>query len=195
MPDFRNFQGHGLEYLAHSAKGTTWNNHKYIKKIWMGTRYYYVYPSMTRAFKGIGDTMTAFNEERKAKRADFFGRFDQVGKKIAEEKAARRKEFFGDVKVQMDKAIAEGKTHSAYKKSSGVEDVKRVEFTNKKMPVSPEAKGVRAETGKVLKQSPTNKLTDVNEQIVVTQQRPTNEAIFKGLPNTRKIYKKGTNRR
>ena len=38
-PDFRNFQGSGLLALAHSAKGTTWENHKYIKRI-DGTYYY-----------------------------------------------------------------------------------------------------------------------------------------------------------
>lgn len=38
-PDFRDFRGSGLLVLAHSAKGSTWNNHKYIKRI-NGTYYY-----------------------------------------------------------------------------------------------------------------------------------------------------------
>lgn len=38
-PDFRNFKGFGLLALAHSAKGTEWKKHKYIKKI-NGTYYY-----------------------------------------------------------------------------------------------------------------------------------------------------------
>lgn len=37
-PDFRDYQGCGLE-LIHSAKGTTWANHKYIRK--EGKRYIY----------------------------------------------------------------------------------------------------------------------------------------------------------
>lgn len=37
-PDFRDYQGHGME-LIHSAKGTTWTNHKYIRK--EGKRYIY----------------------------------------------------------------------------------------------------------------------------------------------------------
>jgi hypothetical protein len=38
-PDFRNYNGIGLQMLAHSAKGTTWKDHKYIKRI-DGTYYY-----------------------------------------------------------------------------------------------------------------------------------------------------------
>lgn len=40
-PDFRNFVGSGIgiSMLLHSAKGTTWNEHKYIKRI-DGTYYY-----------------------------------------------------------------------------------------------------------------------------------------------------------
>lgn len=37
--DFRNFRGVGLRHLIHSAKGSTWNEHKYIKRI-DGTYYY-----------------------------------------------------------------------------------------------------------------------------------------------------------
>lgn len=37
--DFRNFRGIGNSMLLHSAKGTTWENHKYIKRI-NGTYYY-----------------------------------------------------------------------------------------------------------------------------------------------------------
>lgn len=38
-PDFRDYQGRGAEELMHSAKGTVWKNHKYIKKV--GGRYIY----------------------------------------------------------------------------------------------------------------------------------------------------------
>lgn len=38
-PDFRNFRGVGRSTLIHSAKGSTWENHKYIKRI-DGTYYY-----------------------------------------------------------------------------------------------------------------------------------------------------------
>lgn len=38
-PDFKNFQGVGLFSLCHSAKGSTWENHKYIKRL-NGTYYY-----------------------------------------------------------------------------------------------------------------------------------------------------------
>lgn len=38
-PDFRNFIGVGQLALLHSAKGSTWENHKYIKRI-DGTYYY-----------------------------------------------------------------------------------------------------------------------------------------------------------
>ena len=52
-PDFRDFQGKGLQMLAHSAKGTTWKNHKYIKK--EGDRYIYEATSkMTSAAKNVG---------------------------------------------------------------------------------------------------------------------------------------------
>lgn len=37
--DFRNFRGVGNIVLLHSAKGSTWENHKYIKRI-NGTYYY-----------------------------------------------------------------------------------------------------------------------------------------------------------
>jgi hypothetical protein len=32
-PDFKEFDGVGLAMLAHSAKGSTWEEHKYIKRI------------------------------------------------------------------------------------------------------------------------------------------------------------------
>lgn len=38
-PDFKEFNGVGLAMLAHSAKGSTWEEHKYIKRI-DGTYYY-----------------------------------------------------------------------------------------------------------------------------------------------------------
>lgn len=38
-PDFRNFRGIGNDMLLHSAKGSTWENHKYIKRL-NGTYYY-----------------------------------------------------------------------------------------------------------------------------------------------------------
>lgn len=38
-PDFRDFKGVGLSWLFHSAKGSTWEEHKYIKRI-DGTYYY-----------------------------------------------------------------------------------------------------------------------------------------------------------
>lgn len=38
-PDFKKFRGLGLIALSHSAKGTTWDEHKYIKRI-DGTYYY-----------------------------------------------------------------------------------------------------------------------------------------------------------
>lgn len=38
-PDFRVFKGIGLNQLTHSAKGTTWKDHKYVKKI-NGVYYY-----------------------------------------------------------------------------------------------------------------------------------------------------------
>lgn len=37
--DFKHFRGLGLSFLLHSAKGTTWDDHKYIKRI-NGTYYY-----------------------------------------------------------------------------------------------------------------------------------------------------------
>lgn len=33
IPDFRDYRGTGMDYLAHSAKGSTWEKHKYIKII------------------------------------------------------------------------------------------------------------------------------------------------------------------
>lgn len=38
-PDFKQFRGFGLKALTHSAKGSTWEEHKYIKRI-DGTYYY-----------------------------------------------------------------------------------------------------------------------------------------------------------
>lgn len=38
-PDFKRFRGFGLVALIHSAKGSTWEEHKYIKRI-DGTYYY-----------------------------------------------------------------------------------------------------------------------------------------------------------
>jgi hypothetical protein len=38
-PDFRNYRGVGLVALVHSAKGSTWEEHKYIKRL-DGTYYY-----------------------------------------------------------------------------------------------------------------------------------------------------------
>lgn len=38
-PDFKKFRGVGLMSLTHSAKGSTWEEHKYIKRI-DGTYYY-----------------------------------------------------------------------------------------------------------------------------------------------------------
>lgn len=38
-PDFRDFKGVGLMQLLHSAKGSTWEEHKYIKRV-DGTYYY-----------------------------------------------------------------------------------------------------------------------------------------------------------
>lgn len=32
IPDFRNFVGTGVDHLRHSAKGSTWEDHKYIKR-------------------------------------------------------------------------------------------------------------------------------------------------------------------
>lgn len=37
--DFKNFRGLGLSMLFHSAKGSTWEEHKYIKRL-NGTYYY-----------------------------------------------------------------------------------------------------------------------------------------------------------
>lgn len=39
LPDYRFYVGKGLNQILHSAKGTTWSNHKYIKKV-DGTYYY-----------------------------------------------------------------------------------------------------------------------------------------------------------
>lgn len=38
-PDFKNYKGFGLSSLFHSAKGSTWEEHKYVKRI-DGTYYY-----------------------------------------------------------------------------------------------------------------------------------------------------------
>lgn len=38
-PDFKNFRGIGIQQLSHSAKGSTWKEHKYIKRL-NGTYYY-----------------------------------------------------------------------------------------------------------------------------------------------------------
>lgn len=38
-PDFKQYKGVGLDSLAHSAKGSTWEDHKYVKRI-DGTYYY-----------------------------------------------------------------------------------------------------------------------------------------------------------
>lgn len=38
-PDFKNYKGFGLSNLFHSAKGTTWEDHKYVKRV-DGTYYY-----------------------------------------------------------------------------------------------------------------------------------------------------------
>lgn len=37
--DFKNYKGFGLSSLIHSAKGTTWEDHKYVKRV-DGTYYY-----------------------------------------------------------------------------------------------------------------------------------------------------------
>lgn len=49
-PDFREYKGRGEEELMHSAKGTTWKNHKYIKKV--GNRY--IYPNTKKVGAKIG---------------------------------------------------------------------------------------------------------------------------------------------
>lgn len=41
QPDFRKFKGRGVQELMHSAKGSVWKEHKYIKK----ENGQYVYPS------------------------------------------------------------------------------------------------------------------------------------------------------
>lgn len=38
-PDFKSYRGIGTEALMHSAKGSTWEDHKYVKRI-DGTYYY-----------------------------------------------------------------------------------------------------------------------------------------------------------
>lgn len=44
----------GNVYIIHSAKGSTWKNHKYIKKI--GDVYYYTKEQLAKAGKAISDT-------------------------------------------------------------------------------------------------------------------------------------------
>lgn len=60
-PDFRDFQGKGLQMLAHSAKGTTWKDHKYIKK--EGDRYIYAPKGGSgRRREGVGELSKANKE-------------------------------------------------------------------------------------------------------------------------------------
>lgn len=64
-PDFRMYQGGA--YIAHSAKGSTWKNHKYLKKI--GDRYVYAKEQIEGAVKDVGkkiDNTTLWTNERTA---------------------------------------------------------------------------------------------------------------------------------
>lgn len=64
-PDFRHFQG--TTYIAHSAKGSTWKKHKYLKKI--GDRYVYAKEQVGKAVSDIGkkiDNTTLWENKRTA---------------------------------------------------------------------------------------------------------------------------------
>lgn len=53
MPDYIAYY-RGTTYIAHSAKGSSWKKHKYIKKI--GDVYYYTKEQLAKAGKAIADT-------------------------------------------------------------------------------------------------------------------------------------------
>lgn len=50
-PDFRDYKGRGVEELMHSAKGTTWKNHKYLKKV----NGRYIYPKKVNRSSASGN--------------------------------------------------------------------------------------------------------------------------------------------
>lgn len=64
-PDFRDYKGRGVEELMHSAKGTTWKNHKYIKKV----NGRYIYQSSFRLSKQLGVRLTGTSIASKMKGA------------------------------------------------------------------------------------------------------------------------------
>jgi hypothetical protein len=63
-PDFRNYRGVGLVALVHSAKGSTWEEHKYIKRL-DGT---YYYPDSYKGGRHLdsGDTNDSSNSKASA---------------------------------------------------------------------------------------------------------------------------------
>lgn len=65
LPDYRNFKGVGMSELMHSAKGSTWEKHKYIKII----NGLYFYPDEYVGGRHISDAkkITEKNKSKKAK--------------------------------------------------------------------------------------------------------------------------------
>jgi hypothetical protein len=54
------------DYLMHSAKGTTWKNHKYIKKI--EDRYYYTKESLSKALNKAGSSIKETKSDLKTRK-------------------------------------------------------------------------------------------------------------------------------
>lgn len=61
-PDFRDFKSRN--YLAHSAKGSTWGSHKYTSKKDIGGKVRYFYGNESSDSK-VTDMLRAVQEEQK----------------------------------------------------------------------------------------------------------------------------------
>lgn len=76
VPDFRNFIGSN-RILVHSAKGSTWDDHKYVKKI-DGVYYYPVGYEDGRTVEDLKDNKSSEDKEDKKEKSDSKSNEDQI---------------------------------------------------------------------------------------------------------------------
>lgn len=73
-PDFKQFRGFGLLALSHSAKGTTWEKHKYIKRK-DGT---YYYPDDYEGGRHLPDGEKENSDEETLSKDDVLSRLEEM---------------------------------------------------------------------------------------------------------------------
>lgn len=96
-PDFRQFYGAG-QFIAHSAKGTTWGNHKYTSKREINGKMRYFYGNEP----SDEELVDILNAESKAKNEDDNLDLDAIKKK-AKEAANKAKKTANSVKKKVTK--------------------------------------------------------------------------------------------